>query len=578
MASFYDVISAIQARDVLDFPTGANDSDTNIEGVHLNLTALKHFNYTLYGNHTISNRSKCYLTFEPYQPAYLFGNGSWTNATKCYTAVNPIGDRGYTGIGFACVFGLCLVLILTVLAKHGKIYLARERRFYPIGRRWQWYWGCFVCATALIGLFVNVDVDRYYIQELPITVTVFFWYLMCMGTVAITWEAVRHWGSWQERQYIDPNPFVYSEDDRRAKVEFWLPLWFYAWVWLNFFMVVPRSWSFTQKQRSEEQTEAIAIPGATGPRFKVAAFCLFVAWLTIVFSLRHSINHYKDRSGGIFRRAVGFTRAIPLRFYLIIPLTLAQIAYQAFIAWVWTYSVARKDGPVAVIYGWGYGPSILIILVQVIYGFASPNEDKDLIRQRRVRGDMVDRELGIVKRPAWWRRVRGEHLHTLRDKIAMNVNEIGGGRATGRRVEDAAERDAREENLAAANNDIEMYPVARPKKENQENPRADRAGVSVIQHQRQFLPTPYEGKSERRRLERNIQLAAGLLFPNNQEEERVRREAELALDGPPPPPYTDRSERGRNSNRPGSTGRSNSAETTNSITSPPQQVRSMLDI
>ena len=239
MASFYDGVAAIQARDVIPFPGGLNDSDTNIEGIHLNLTALKHFNYTLYDNHTVSNGSKCYLTFDPYRPAYLFGNGSFTNATKCYTAVNPIRERGFTGIGFACIFGLCLVLILTVLAKHGKIYLARERRFYPIGRRWQWYWGCFVCATALIGLFVNVDVDRYYIQELPITVTVFFWYLMCMGTVAITWEAVRHWCSWQERQYIDPNPFVYSEDDRRAKIEFYLPLWFYAWVWLVSSLICP---------------------------------------------------------------------------------------------------------------------------------------------------------------------------------------------------------------------------------------------------------------------------------------------------------------------------------------------------
>jgi hypothetical protein len=114
---------------------------------------------------------------------------------------------------------------------------------------------------------------------------------------------------------------------------------------------------------------------------------------------------------------------------------------------------------------------------------------------------------------------------------------------------------------------------------NEANPRIDRAGVSVIQHQRQYLPTPYEGKSERRRHERNMQAAAGLLFPNNLEAERARREAELALDGPPPPPYTDSSsERGRNANRPGSTGRSNSADTTNSITAAPQQVRSMLDI
>ncbi|KAH7015031.1 hypothetical protein EDB80DRAFT_323429 [Ilyonectria destructans] len=576
---FYDNIAAIQARDlVLDWPKGANSSDTILSGVHFNLTALKHWNYTYYANNTVSNNSKCYLTFAPYQADYVFGNGSFTNATKCYTAVKNIGVRGNVGIGFACFFGLMLMLLLTVLAKHGKMYLPRERRFYPIGRRWQWYWGIFVCAAALISLFTNVDVDRYYLTELPMTLTVFFWFLMCMGTTAQTWEAVRHWGSWQERQFVDPNPFIYSEDDRRAKIEFWLPLWFYFLVWMNFFLIVPRSWGFTQKQHSPEQTAAIAIPAATSVRFKAAAFVLFAAWLTIVFSVKHSIKHYRSSQGGIFRRAFGFTKAIPLRFYIIIPLTLGMIAYQAFIAWVWDYSIIRRDGPVAVIYGWGYGPSLLVLVIQVIYGYASPNEDKDLIRQRRERGDAIDRELGIVKKPAWWRRVKGEHLQTLRDKITMNVNEIGGGRATGRRVEDAAERHAREEALAAANDDIEMYPVPQSKK-NEENPRIDRAGVSVVQHQRQYLPTPYEGKSERRRHERNMQAAAGLLFPNNLEAERARREAELALDGPPPPPYTDSSsERGRNANRPGSTGRSNSADTTNSITAPPQQVRSMLDI
>jgi hypothetical protein len=81
-------------------------------------------------------------------------------------------------------------------------------------------------------LFINVDVDRYRVQELPITVTVFFYYLLCWGTVALVWEAVRHWGSWLQRQFVDPDPFVLNDDDRRAKIEFYLPLWFYFWLWL----------------------------------------------------------------------------------------------------------------------------------------------------------------------------------------------------------------------------------------------------------------------------------------------------------------------------------------------------------
>ena len=224
----------LEPRGVLDWPKGTagNETDTMFSGVHFNLTTLKHFNYTYYSNNTISNNSKCYLTFSPYQPAYLFPNGTFVNNTSCYSAVKPIGVRGNVGIAFACAFGLALLLNITVLAKHGKTYLPKERRFYPIGRRWQWYWGLFVCAAALISLFTNIDVDRYYLTELPITLTTFFWFLICQGTLALVWEAVRHWGSWQERQFIDPNPFVYGQDDRRAKLEFWMPLWFYFWVWM----------------------------------------------------------------------------------------------------------------------------------------------------------------------------------------------------------------------------------------------------------------------------------------------------------------------------------------------------------
>ena len=62
--------------------------------------------------------------------------------------------------------------------------------------------------------------------------TVFFYYLLCWGTTALVWEAVRHWGSWLQRQYVDPDAFALSDDDQRSKIEFYLPLWFYFWLWL----------------------------------------------------------------------------------------------------------------------------------------------------------------------------------------------------------------------------------------------------------------------------------------------------------------------------------------------------------
>ncbi|KAF4582790.1 hypothetical protein GQ602_005934 [Ophiocordyceps camponoti-floridani] len=533
-------LNLLRARDLVAFPSGDNDTDTVLTGNHFNLTTLQHWNYTLFSNQTLSNGTRCWLTMRPYQPDYLLNNGTFVNATKCWVAIDPIGTRGVVGIALASVYGIALVFTLAVLTKHGRLHLPKETRFYPIGRRWQWYWAAFVCCCALISLLANIDVDRYYIQELPIVLTGFFWFLICQGTLALTWEAVRHWGSWLERQYVDPNPFVYRQDDRRAMVEFWLPLWFYLWVWLNFFLVVPRGWGFVEKQRSVEQTQAVAIPTALGGRFKGAGFCLFIAWLTIVYSLRHSIHHYKPRNRGIVNRVVGLARVVPLRFMLMLPLNLSLIAYQVLISFDWDLSILRFQGMVIpVVFAWGYGPTLLIVFIQVIYGFATPNEDKELIRQRRVRGDDVNRELGIVKRPAWWRRVRGDHIAgTLRDRIQKNVDEVGGERGVGRRVEDDVERHARLEALRSAMNDDSGMELG---------------NVS---------PRPLVGNN---RVPQHVPANGSLLPGFASDRERLP----YLLDGGSPPPYSDGS--GRRASDP-------DTEPGTPLEPTQQKVRSMLDV
>jgi hypothetical protein len=118
------------------------------------------------------------------------------------------------------------------LQKHGRLFLPTEKRFRAVGRRWQWYWMLAVAALAMISGITNVDVDRYYLPELPIVLSNFFWFLMLPSTICIVWESVRHWGSWQERQIIDPDPFLLRQDDHRSKVEFYLPLIFYFFVWM----------------------------------------------------------------------------------------------------------------------------------------------------------------------------------------------------------------------------------------------------------------------------------------------------------------------------------------------------------
>ncbi|KAK3346342.1 hypothetical protein B0T25DRAFT_551794 [Lasiosphaeria hispida] len=584
-------MTIINARDIVAFPGGANASDTLIGNVHFNLTTLDLWNYTLFSNGTLSNGSWCILTFPPYAPSLVLDNGTFVNVTWCYHPVNPIGVRAGIGIGFAVMFAIALGLTLMALHKHGRLYLPAEKRFWPIGRRWQWYWAIFASATALISLFTTVDVDRYYLPELPIVLTCFFWYLMQMGVTAIVWEAVRHWGSWMERQYIDPNPFVLPQDDARSKFEFYVPLAFYFFLWMNFFIIIPRNWGNIELQRYPEQIINDAIPTATDGRFKAGAFLLLACWLITVFFLRHSIKHYRERNRGIINRVIGLFRFTPFRFILLIPLGLTVIAYQALAAWEFAWSPLNVKGNNVAIYAGGYAPTLLILFIQIVWGFVAPNEDLELQCQRRVRGADIDRELGLSNKPAWWRRARADfvpHEH-MRDRIARNVREIGGGKATARNLEERREAAAATPTGLPTVDDVELESMSkRPLSLSKQatdllGPIApgDFSGARTVAER-------YGGKSDRRRTERTVGVVAGMLFPDADPAAAAaataNRRAELMTDGPPPgfapPPYV---ERGRMAttppgSRPTTMGRGISADTTDSTSGPPQQIRSMLDI
>ncbi|EAA27204.1 hypothetical protein GE21DRAFT_9540 [Neurospora crassa] len=550
----------IDIRDILAWPGGDNSTDTVLPGVHLNLTALENWNYTLYSNGTLSNGTKCYLTFEPYAPALIFPNGTFVNATQCWHPVYPIGARAGTGLGFAVAFGLGLVLTLVALNKHGKLHLPSEKRFHPIGRRWQWYWAIWTCATALISLFTNIDVDRYYLPEIPIVLTCFFWYLMQIGAIACTWEAVRHWGSWMERQFIDPDPFRLRQEGRRYWVELIIPLFAYLFMWLNFFIVVPRSWTKIEHQRYPEQIITDAKPTATDDRFKSAPFFLFATWLITVFSLWHSIRHYCPRNRGVINRTIGFFKFTPTRFMLIIPLAFIIPLYQAMAAWNFTWSPLNIKGKPEAIYPGGYAPSLLIVLIQAIYGLTSPNEDRELIRQRRERGQILDAEMGIQRKPAWWRRVNEAPAPnmTMRDRIMRNVREIGGGGPTARNLKESIHTRAAESkprptpNGPASPGDVEMVSIPSPE--------------HVVGVTGPIAPGDFAVARQTATRYANMTPSA------------ASRQAELMMDGPretvpPPPPYSDRPP------AVGETGRNDSvASMSPSINSPPAQIRSMLDV
>jgi hypothetical protein len=183
----------LNIRELLAFPNGDNSSDTVINGVHLNQTALKFWNYTLYSNNTLSNQSNCYLIFDQYKPDSILLNGTFVNGTNCYVPILPLKKRGRLGAIFASLFAVTIMLTLVNLKKHGQQFLREDKQFRIIGRRWQWYWMTIAASCGIISCITGIDVDRDYLQDLAIVLQCFFFVLMGPCIVAAVWEGVRHW-------------------------------------------------------------------------------------------------------------------------------------------------------------------------------------------------------------------------------------------------------------------------------------------------------------------------------------------------------------------------------------------------
>ncbi|KAI9827104.1 MAG: hypothetical protein M1826_006468 [Phylliscum demangeonii] len=435
----------LERRSLLPFSAGDNASDAVINGIHFNRTALDHYHYGLYTNGTLSNDSSCYLAFDHYQPA-MFSNGSFANETSCYAPYYGIRQRGILGLVCGCLFAASIIFTIVNLRKHGRRLLPLGKRFRPVGRRWQWYWLLFTAGCGTVSGLVSVDVDRGYLQSLPIVLQNFFYYLMTPAILAAVWESVRHWGSWQERQIYDGDNYSLAPDAVRERTEFWMPLVFYLFGFMNFFMTIPRSWTAIEYQRSTEQQRAEAQPAATDGRFKAAAAFALLAWLVILYSLRHSIHHYRPPAPAPthpLRRVRHLAHHTPYKFWVLLPLSLVVVGYAIATSIEWAISPLKFDASSGWIYGLGYAPVLLIVLACEVCGYRDENEDVLLIRQRRDRGRVVDAELGILgnQKPAWWHRagpgeVSRDPLLALRMAVR---NEVGGGPSTHRKVERAME-------------------------------------------------------------------------------------------------------------------------------------------
>ncbi|KAF1982060.1 hypothetical protein K402DRAFT_448908 [Aulographum hederae CBS 113979] len=423
------------SRDTLPFPPGANASDTLFTTAHFSTNVLLTHNYTLYTNLTLSNETKCYLAFAPYiTRTVLLPNGTFLNSTDCYVPLHSIRSRGYTGIGFAVLFATAIMLALICLKKHGQRFLREEKRFRAVGRRWTWYWMLFVAACGLISCVTGVDVDRYYVQGMPVILQSFFYTLMVPGTLAMVWEGVRHWGSWQERQIVDHSPYALPQDDRRGKTEFYLPLVFYLFAWLTFFLTIPRSWTPIQKQRSTSQTALVAAPAATDARFKAGAVLSVAAYIVICYSLWHSIKHYRRqprREGAGEGTGEGvegvkiFFRESPKIWLSSLLLLAIRLAYGIASSFSFHISLLNVSVNPGWPYGLGYGATVLLMGAIIVGGFGERNEDLQLMEQKRERGIRDDEELGVVRKPGWWRKGRGDALLDDEGRLRAMIGEVG---------------------------------------------------------------------------------------------------------------------------------------------------------
>jgi hypothetical protein len=390
----------------LAFPAGENSSDTIISTIHFNLTTLKHWNYTLYTNATLSNESNCILVFEPYTPPLLLPNGTFVNATSCYVPILAIQAQGITGLVVGILFAASIVCTLTNLRKHGRSFLPREKRWSVVGRRWQWYWMLFVAVCGITSTLTGIDVDRDYLQSTALMLRSFFYTLMFPGMMAAGWEATRHWNSWQERQICEADPFVLRPHDLRSRKEFYMPLIFYLFDWLVFFMTIPRPWSAIQKQRSPSQAESVARLEATDARFKAGAVFAAFALVVSCYCVKHSLCYYKKQDAKQHPgMALSVLKHTPPKLVLSLSIIAVRIGYAIASAWNWSISPYRVGVGIPWLYGLGYGPALILLVVLNIYGFVEQNDDRVLIYQRARRSEVADRELGITgvsRKPSWW--------------------------------------------------------------------------------------------------------------------------------------------------------------------------------
>lgn len=399
----------------------SNATDVLVNEVHFNRTALDYYNYTLYSNGTLSNSSDCYLAFGTFKPAMGFwfqnsswANGSWfngtwdgsfVNGTTCYSPVKGLGRTATLGMVFALLFCLGIIQTFGNIRKHGRRYLpVHQQRLTSsaAGRRGKWCWLLALAVCGTVSCFMTIDVDRGYVQSTPIMLQGIFYTLMTPIMMAAVWEAVRHWyvllvhlyglerlltrccrACLEERQVYTGDPLKSTlRANSPSHQEFWLPLLFYVCAFMSFFLAVPRSWRPLQFQNSPDQLDFMAKPTATDTRFKASSLLAIAATLVICYRLELCIHRSVDRPAGHLNSAMYYFNALPSQFVIAILLLSSKVGYAVASVFDWTISPLRYQVHPGWLFGLGYTPALLVIILFNVCGWCDVNEDKFIAVER----------------------------------------------------------------------------------------------------------------------------------------------------------------------------------------------------
>ncbi|KAK9461771.1 uncharacterized protein V1516DRAFT_254870 [Lipomyces oligophaga] len=336
-----------------------------------NETILELWNYVLYpSNGTLSNVTNCYLSFGSYQPV-IYDDG-YVNGTTCNSPYYPIRARGGIGIALGVMATALFPLTLTNLTRLGRRLTKYEHRsFRIISRRWQWYWLIVIHALCIAAGFMSIDIDRSYLQGVALTSFGAIFTTICPSCIAAVWEMVRHWCSFEERRYVEDDPFHYRSGDKRSHVHLVMPIVFYLFDFLFFLLTILRNWGAMIKY---DYQFAIDV------RWKVGVFCGIVAYSFIFIQIYITYKFYRPQR---------LPRRVPLAL-----LGLAvMIGYSITSSFKISFSPFNPDSNIICVGVWGYLPIVYLILVMNLCAIHQVNDDLVIKAERDIRDRARDQEV-----------------------------------------------------------------------------------------------------------------------------------------------------------------------------------------